>query len=167
MAGRPRKPTALLEVSGAYDERHGHPERRRNSEPKENRPLGDPPDRLPVEMRPYWEEIASIVPFGVLKISDRWAVELAARLMYKATSKPNIEVILELVHTLQLTPTDAKRLINDASISSAELSTLKSLLAALGMTPADRTKLSVPTEEKPKNRFADIAQESRASKSVQ
>lgn len=173
MPGRPRKPSALLEASGAYDRSHGHPERRRNSEPKESRPLGDPPARLPKSVVPFWDEIVGMAAAGVLKISDRWAVELAARLMHKAVAKPSFADIRKAVKDGLLSMIDAQRLAKKQAdgISSAELSTLKSLLASLGMTPADRTKLSVPTEDKPKNKFADLAQETRAtsstSKSVQ
>jgi hypothetical protein len=125
---RPRTPTAKLELRGAFKK---HPERRRPQEPKDARPLGDPPERLPAKVRPFWDEIVEMVTGGILTYRDRWAVELAARLMAKAVS---------------------------GSVSSSELSTLRSLLAAIGMTPADRSKLSVPVE-KPKNPFTELAQE--------
>ncbi len=160
---RPRKPSAILELNGAFDH---NPQRRRPNEPKESRPLGEPPGRLPVEIRAFWKEIESIVPAGVLKISDRWAVELAARLMYKAVTGPNIPAILELAKTAEMDVAEIRKLIQSQEIGSAELSTLRSLLSALGMTPADRSKLSVPTE-KPKNRFAELAAETRSTTQVQ
>ena len=129
---RPRKPTSLLELSGAFQK---NPQRRRPEEPKDGRPLGAAPKRLPEAVRPFWDELVRMVTGSILTYRDRWAVELAARLMHKAVS-PRIV------------------------ISSAELSTLRSLLAALGMTPADRSKLSVPVE-KPKNPFAEFAEETR------
>jgi hypothetical protein len=152
--GRPRKSARLLELQGAFDK---NPQRGRDLDPTETRPLGDPPDRLPAKARPFWDEIARIVPAGCLRISDRWAVELASMLMAKMVGEPDVTGILEAVKTGLLTKAAARDLIKKASsISSAELSTLKSLLAALGMTPADRAKLSIPAE-KPTNRFADLA----------
>jgi hypothetical protein len=126
---RPRKPTKLLELSGAFDK---NPNRARPDEPQDGRPLGDPPSRLPADVVPYWRELEQMVVGGVLTFRDRWAVELAARLMFKAVS---------------------------GEIGSAELSMLRSLLGSIGMTPADRSKLSIPNAEKPKNKFSALAAE--------
>jgi len=134
---RPRKPTSILELNGAF--RHD-PNRARPNEPRDVRALGNVPSRLPADVVPFWLELAAMVIGGVLTFRDRWAVELAARLMEKAVRE---------------TPDPEEK------ITSSELSTLRSLLAALGMTPADRSKLSVPTE-KAKNPFTDLAQEARA-----
>lgn len=156
---RPRKPTSVLELSGAFKK---DPQRKRANEPKELRALGDPPDRLPAEAIPFWNELIAIAPRGVLTIADRWAVELAATLMAKATRDcPSVEQVVELLKYDELLTDDLKKLLHRQAISAAELATLRSLLAALGMTPADRSKLSVPTE-KPKNPFADLVQESQA-----
>lgn len=151
--GRPRKPTALLELSGAF---RRNPARRRDPAPICTRPLGDPPCRLPVEARAFWGEIVEACPAGVLGSSDRWAVELCARLMEKAVRVPDLAAVAELVKLLELSSDDARALFRREVISSSELSILRSLLAALGMTPADRSKLSVSIE-KPKNKFADLA----------
>jgi phage terminase small subunit len=129
---RPRKPTAVLELSGAFKK---NPQRKRAGEPKESRPLGDPPDRLPKRAIPFWHEIVGMTAIGVLKVSDRWCVELAACLMAKAIK-------------------------THEGLSAAELHTLRSLLSAMGMTPADRSKMSIPAE-RPKNEFTLLAQESR------
>lgn len=151
---RPRKPTALLEITGAFKR---NPNRKRPDEPRESRPLGDPPGRLPANAVPFWLELADMVSGGVLTFRDRWAVELATRLMEKATREASIEMALELAREGELSAEEIKALIQKESISSAELSALRSLLAALGMTPADRSKLSVPTNEKPANRFTKLA----------
>ena len=134
---RPRKPTSILELNGAFKI---NPNRARPNEPRDVRALGDAPGRLPANVVPFWHELTAMVIGGVLTFRDRWAVELAARLMEKAVRE---------------TPEPEEK------ITSSELSTLRSLLAALGMTPADRSKLSVPTE-KAKNPFTDLAQEARA-----
>ncbi len=152
---RPRKPTAQLELAGAFKK---NPDRRRPEEPKDGRPLGDPPDRLPAEVLPFWDEIVQMAG-SVLTYRDRWAVELGARLMEKAVRTTNVEALLELIATAELGALEAKSLATQQTISSAELSTLRSLLAAMGMTPADRSKLSAPTSEKPKNKFTSLDEE--------
>lgn len=153
MAGRPRKPTALLELNGAF--KH-NPDRARPNEPKELRPLGDPPARLPIEVLPFWREIVDMVIGGVLTYRDRWCVELAARLMWKSTHAIPAEAILELARAGELGTDVIKAMVARETISSSEQATLNRLLASMGMTPADRSKLSVP-QEKPKNQFADLA----------
>jgi hypothetical protein len=97
-----------------------------------------------------------MVAGGVLTYRDRWAVELAARLMEKAVRIQSIAIEREIA--AKLSPAEAKALLLREAISSSELSILRSLLASFGMTPADRSKLSVPTQ-KPKNRFAQLAEE--------
>jgi hypothetical protein len=146
-----RKPTALHELTGYYKKNPGR--RPKGVEPRNTSPLGDPPERLPVEARPFWHELADIAPLGVLTASDRWAVELAARFMAKAIHGPDIPAILELAKELELGKREIKNLINSQTISSTELSTLKSLLSSMGLTPVDRAKLSIP-EVKPANRFS-------------
>lgn len=156
---RPRKPTASLELGGAFKK---NPNRARPTEPKDARELGSPPSRLSAEVVAYWNEIVSMVPAGILTYWDRWAVELAARLMQKATRQPKPDLLDELLDAIKsgtLSVDDASALLKPDGITAAELNTLRSLLAAFGMTPADRSKLSVP-KEKPKNRFAELAAES-------
>jgi hypothetical protein len=80
-----RKPTKLLDISGAFKK---NPQRRRDAEPTSSGPLGDPPERLPEAALPFWHELVAMAPTGVLQQSDRWAVELAARLMCKTASEP-------------------------------------------------------------------------------
>jgi phage terminase small subunit len=157
---RPRKPTSLLELSGAFAK---NPTRRRPAEPRDDRPLGDPPTRLPAAAVPYWREIASLAPARVLCAADRLAVELAARLMLKACQGDNASVLLDLVEAARagkLTNKELRAVAVRQTISSAELATLRSLLAAFGMTPADRSKLSIPAE-RPPNPWDEFAAEAR------
>lgn len=157
--GRPRKPTEMLELSGAFKK---DPQRRRPPGVKETRPLGEPPSRLPIDVVPYWHEIASMVPSGVLTISDRWASEIIARLMQKSARGADDDVAcLELAKLAELSPVETRRLLARERISGAELSTLSSLLGRLGMTPADRTRLSIPIE-KPRNKFSVLAEQTKA-----
>lgn len=163
MAGRPRKPSKVLELSGAFDK---NPKRRRAGEPEDNRELGDPPAYLPAEALPCWVEIAQMAIPGVLTYADRYAVEIAARLMAKYRSRGSVAVILELVKKAQLSPEQIRELIAGGLIageafSASDMNMLKSMLAALGLTPADRSKLSI-APKKVKNRYADLAAETKS-----
>ncbi len=72
-----------------------------------------------------------MVPADVLKRADPWCVELASCLMAKAIK-------------------------TNKGVTAAELNTLRSLLAAMGMTPVDRSKMSIQAE-RPKNVFTLLA----------
>ena len=125
---RPRKPTRVLELSGAFKQ---HPERRRAAEPQPTGPIGEPPARLYTKAIPFWDEIVTQCAPGVLTVADRWAVELASRIMLKVAI---------------------------GSVKGCELGVLRSLLSSMGMTPADRTRLSIP----PANRFLAHKAESKS-----
>lgn len=73
-----------------------------------------------------------MLPAGVLAKSDRSALEIACRLV--------------------------RKVFHD-SINGAELSTLNSLLARLGMTPADRSNVSVPKQPEEPDEIAALAAE--------
>jgi len=141
--GRPRKPSAMHELSGSFD---AHPERKkaRELEPKPDGPLGpapsffDPNEYTGKRLLAIWNEIIAEAPPGVLTISDRKHVELACRLMYR---------------------------IRSSTAKSGDYSRLDALLGKMGMNPADRSKVSilpsnVPANE-PKRRttFRDQAEE--------
>jgi hypothetical protein len=122
---RPRKPTNLLMLSGALD----HDRKRyadRTGEPADDRALGPPPETLEAPIRAAWLEIERLAPW--LVFADRLAVELAARLLVFV------------------------RLAGAGGASPAHLSRLQAALGALGLTPADRSKVKMPAR-KPSNRF--------------
>jgi hypothetical protein len=77
---KPRKPTKLLELSGALKRNPGRYANRLH-EPKATGPLGDPPDRMSGTERAAWHELAQLAPDGVLTKADRWLVEITCRLM--------------------------------------------------------------------------------------
>jgi hypothetical protein len=88
---RPRKPTALLELNGAFAK---NPSRRREreNEPVPEGPLGPPPEdwvkgaehsQTFVELLKAWDEIVNEAPFGVLTSSDRDHVEATCYLKHK------------------------------------------------------------------------------------
>src|ERR1017187_3686782 len=121
-----RKPTRLLELSGAY--RH-NPQRRRPPEPQPTAPLGPAPEHLSPEAAACWAELEAMIPPGVVFASDRWAMELSATSMADTRS---------------------------GTISNARYAGLLRLMAALGLSPVDRSRLSVPPE-KPQGKFGRMA----------
>lgn len=117
MAGRPPKPSAIQERSGAWLK---NPSRKR-VDAKSRSPI-DPAqhpqnfDEGEIEM---WNLIIANAPIGVLKNSDILIVAAAARVEAKLRySKPTTSQLLAL--TAQL----------------------RQLLTALGMTPADRSRVT-------------------------
>jgi len=114
---RPRKPTAVLEASGAFI---NHPNRKRPHEPKPDGVLGDPPQHLSQSERVLWFEIATEIPSGVATNADR----------------PAFEILVCLFNQFR----------QSRRITGAELSQLTGLFGRFGMTPADRSKVKVSND---------------------
>lgn len=136
MAGRPKTPTNVLELRGAYKK---HPERKPKdgTEPELKDGVGEPPEYLAADEKALWHEIVSLACDGVLGDSDRLAVEIAATLMAEFRRGGRDE--------------QGRPLFTDA-----RLSRLQAILGQLGMTPADRAKVKVPKKGAPANAFADL-----------
>lgn len=115
--GRPRKPTAVLELTGAFEK---DPQRRRPNEPKPTGPLGDPPVDFDDDLRALWDDLVRIVPARVLTLADRWFVELTVRTM---------------------------RDVKKGCALAADRNLLLSCLSRMGLSPADRSKIAVPKEK--------------------
>jgi len=122
--GRPRKPAALQELTGAYKK---NPQRRR-VEPVPTGPLGDPPERLSKEEKSAWHELVAIAPPGVLKNADRMVVELASRLLARVWKEG---------------------IGGRSGLAPGELSMLEKLLSKMGMSPADRSKVDFTKDGSP------------------
>lgn len=121
--GKHRTPTNILELRGSFQH---DPQRRRPDEPIPAGDLGQAPRHLTAAQRRVWRELAEIVPPGVLGDSDRWIVEIAARLMAK---------------------------LRDAGeLGPGQLAQLVGCLARLGMTPADRSRIGTKPKS-PENPF--------------
>ena len=119
----PRKPTHLLEMSGSL----AHDPKRyldRANEPIPTDPLGPPPAHFNAAQKKIWSELESTAPKGVLANSDRWVVETACVLMTRVRSD---------------------------DFTSADIGHLRSCLASLGMTPADRSRVTAVNEPSPTN----------------
>ena len=122
---KPRKPLALLRASGALKK---NPKRYADrSEPAGLRPLGKPSQYLSVEQRKCYREIAKSCHDGVLCQSDTIAVEMAAILLDK---------------------------IRQNTAKSAEMTLFNGFLSKFGMTPVDRSRVSIPQLQS-SNPFAD------------
>lgn len=127
MAGRPRTPTKVLKLRGAF-KRHPEREQAREGEPEVSGPLGDPPDCLDEAHMARWIEIAGWCPW--LGDADRVLVEATCRLWVKMRN-------------------------ND--MKPGDWSLLTTNLSKLGMTPTDRSRVKVPGKPAAKNGFQEFA----------
>jgi hypothetical protein len=127
---RPRKPTNILYLSGAFKKNPQRAEARAN-EPKPSAPAGDPPDWLNQSEREAWTWIVARCAPGVLGNSDDGILELTAGL---------------------------RALLTQRNLDVKGRALLKACYAELGMTPASRSKVHARPggEEKPKNAFAAV-----------
>lgn len=121
---RPRTPTNLLELSGAFDK---NPQRRRR-DPKSSGPVGAAPVSLNEVERAIWNELRRQAPDKVLTAADRCLLEIVCRLMARfrlaGTTIPGTDRIF-------------------LPLSNGELNALMQGIAKLGFTPVDRAKISV------------------------
>jgi hypothetical protein len=115
----PRKPTAILESSGAFDK---NPQRRgaRANEPVPSGEIGDPPKGFDKTLKSIWREFITEAPPGVLKNSDRKNLELACLVMKE---------------------------IRRGTAKAADRAQLHKCLVSMGMTPADRSRVSVAKKQ--------------------
>jgi hypothetical protein len=127
---RPRTPTAIQELKGAFKK---DPQRRRDQEPEHNGPLGAPPPGFDDELTAIWYELDGMVAARVLAKSDRWLVELACRTM---------------------------RDVRKGQALASERNLLLSCLSRMGLTPADRSKIAVPQKKEELDELAALAFES-------
>jgi hypothetical protein len=109
---RPRKPTSLHLVTGTFNSTR-HADRH---EPQVTAPLGDAPSDWPPQAKAIWQEVVNAIPDGVAGRPDRIIVELTARLLIETRSK--------------------------GKFTAAVAAQLRCCLASLGLTPADRSRVS-------------------------
>jgi phage terminase small subunit len=119
---RNRTPSNILELNGAFKK---NPQRRRE-EPSVDSELGPPPDHFDDARRAAWAEVVGMAPEGVLTRSDRIAIEMLSDLLvrYRASMAPAGD-----------------------KFTSADRRDLLAILARFGMTAADRSRVSAPTEK--------------------
>lgn len=133
--GRPRKPTRILEITGAAK---NHPARiaARGNEPQIKSSIGKAPEYLTSYAADKWDEIVSDPDYGqVLNSSHRETLGHYCLLYGRFVE-------------------DAK---GDAPMSSSERQTFHSLAMQLGRTPAAQSKVSIPAPAKPESTWDKIA----------
>jgi hypothetical protein len=85
--------------------------------------IGDPPPHMKLKtMQKIWYEIINDVADGVFQSSDRVALELACALLYEFRKNP-------------------------IKFPTMKMNRLQSLLSSFGMTPSDRTKITVKGDD--------------------
>lgn len=125
--GRPRTATNVLELRGAYKKNPNRKADRENApEPKAG--IGPAPEHMGEKEKAIWDEIVGLIPAGVLGDCDRLHLEIVCDLMALVRSKPIEEV------------------------PDGKVSRLAAMLGAMGMNPAERSKVKVPPAA-PKNPF--------------
>ena len=124
---RPRKPTNVLELTGAFKK---DPQRKREDAQAAGE-LTDAPPHINGAVLHAWNEIVKYAPLQVLTESDRLSIELAANLLAQFRDNP-------------------------IEFTAAKLVRLEALLGKFGMTPADRSKVGGKKEQPKGNPFADL-----------
>jgi hypothetical protein len=123
---RTRKPTNLHVLHGTLrKDRHADRAGEPHGAPL---PAEAPRHIVDPDLRAIWAELAGTLPDGVATAGDSVAFECLMRLVGKMRLRP-------------------------AGLPAPELSQLRHLLAAFGMTPADRSRVSASPE---KGKFADF-----------
>lgn len=113
---RPRKPTNVLELKGAFKKDPGRGAARAN-EPEAAGEIGEPPARLSEFERECWVELVSSAHAGVLCAADRLFVEYGARVLAQLRNQTDIDPKLGI--------------------------RFETVCARLGMTPSDRSKVQL------------------------
>jgi hypothetical protein len=119
---KPRLPSKILEMRGAFDKNPSRG-REREGEPEGDGLPGDPPDTLTPDEQAAWREIVSLAYPGTLSSGDRLALEYGAVL---------------LVYLRQ------ERYMVPAPL----LGRWEAFLAKFGMTPADRSRVKSTVKKK-------------------
>lgn len=162
-----RKPTNVLELKGAFDK---NPQRGRDraNEPKDDREIGNPPPGTPADVRAAWRELVKCAIPGVLTYADRPHL-LAAAYLYsrlKTQRGKNDKFRQELIERIDeanlADPVAVADLLKDLVMFAdrtsdwkpSDQANLTSLLARMGMNPADRSKIVLP-KPKESNPFDD------------
>lgn len=141
---RPRKPTNVLQLAGAFKK---NPQRLayRANEPKPTGAIGEPPAGADAEVARCWREIVDEAPPGVLTNADRGVMLLLAKLrLHAEKGDPFVTDDGTLIETIR-------------TYDTKKLGLLLRCYTELGMTPASRSKVSAKDDnERPANAFAAV-----------
>ena len=119
-----RKPTAVLSASGAFK---NHPSRSRDLEPNSGRGVGPSPAHMGESERKVWDELVGNCAAGVFQSSDRTLLEALSVLVAEFRE-------------------------NYRGFGGRKYDRMTNLLARCGMTPADRSKVTVPRAQPEKQK---------------
>ena len=116
---RPSKPTAVLELTGAFKK---NPQRKRTGEPTPTGGIGAYA-KGSTDREKIWDEIVGQCAPGVLTNADRLSLEIAVEYIRQFRTDP-------------------------VKFSAARIHVLIAILGRFGMTPADRAKMHLPEAPK-------------------
>ena len=142
MAGRPRKPTNVLQLSGAFRK---DPQRlaARANEPQPDGPIGEAPAYMNEDEARVWGEIIAECPTGVLTNADRGI--LAVTVSMRLHAEQGEPFVVDGV------PTSVR------IFDTKKIALLMRCYTELGMTPASRSKVSAKTTKVEEiNEFAAV-----------
>jgi len=124
---RPRKPTNVLELKGAFKK---DPQRsaERENEPEAVGDVGEPADNLNEHQKACWHDLVGRCHAGVLCAADAPFMEYAAKVWSQIRLSEEIDPKLGI--------------------------RFETICARLGMTPADRSKVQVAKPKENENPFA-------------
>lgn len=123
-----KQPSKILSMTGGD---RVHPERVNKNEPKPVEKVGNAPRHLTEIQKAIWREIIEQVPMGVITKMDRMLLELVCVLMdkFRKAAEP---ITVDMLDGDKAVP----------KMQGNELSTLMKGLQTLGMTPADRSRVT-------------------------
>ena len=127
--GRPRTPTNVLDMRGAFAKNPKRAKEREN-EPDAGGEVGEPPEHLTDVEKAVWLEVLELTAPGVVGKSDRLALEMLACMIAQ----------IREAHWM---------------VPAAVLTRCETLMGKFGMTPADRSKVGAPKKDKA-NPFAGL-----------
>ena len=122
-----KKPTRILELNGAF-RKNPQRKKKRANEPIPDQPIGDPPTRLTKSQKAVWRELVKQTVPGVLMLSDRALLSVVCILLDQFWHANSGEC---------------------EKLMAGELTQLMRGLSALGLSPVDRTRVSVPPKPEP------------------
>jgi hypothetical protein len=117
-----RKSLKLLELSGGLK---AHPARYKDRTEVASCPdgIGNPPSQISIARKHIWAELIAQLPEGHLQSADRFLLEIVTGLMAKQRNRRTV-------------------------ITKGETSLLINALSKLGLTPTDRSRVTIPPKPK-------------------
>jgi phage terminase small subunit len=107
-----------------------HDPKRRRKDLQSNHPIGNPPDWLSEGEADIWRDIVLKAPEGLFTEPDGFMLSLFCQLMNRA---------------------------KEGTIAAIERGQLIRLMASMGLTPADRSRISALPDKEKENPFAEFA----------